>query len=51
MVLGVLYGLGTIVVVQALSTIFQAGVYIYASTGVVPPLDPELIEGAFGRKG
>jgi Family of unknown function (DUF6159) len=52
MVLGALYGLGTIVVVQALSTIFQAGVYIYASTGVVPAsLDRDLIEGAFRRKG
>jgi hypothetical protein len=52
MVLGVAYGLATIVVLQALSTIFQAGVYVYASTGVVPPsLDRDLIEGAFRRKG
>jgi uncharacterized protein DUF6159 len=51
MVLGVLYGLGTIVVLQALSTIFQAGVYIYASTGVVPAtLDRDLVTGAFRHK-
>jgi hypothetical protein len=52
MVLGVLYGLGTIVVLQALSTIFQAGVYLYASTGIVPPsLDRDLVESAFRPKG
>lgn len=52
MVAGVLYALATMLVLQTLSTIFQAGVYVYASTGQVPPaLDPELVEGAFHRKG
>src|SRR5205085_2414434 len=52
MTLGVVYGLATIVVLQALNTIFQAGVYLYATTGRVPPsLDPALVEGAFRPKG
>jgi uncharacterized protein DUF6159 len=52
MTLGVIYGLATIVVLQALSTIFQAGVYLYATTGQVPPsLDPALLAGAFRPKG
>jgi hypothetical protein len=51
MALGVAYGLATIVVLQALSTIFQAGVYLYATTGQVPrTLDPALVEGAFRSK-
>ena len=51
MTLGVIYGLATIVVLQALSTIFQAGVYLYATTGQIPPsLDPALVEGAFRPK-
>jgi hypothetical protein len=40
------------VVLQALSTIFQVGVYIYATTGNVPPsLDRDLVENAFRPKG
>ena len=51
MVLGVCYGLAVIIVLQALSTIFQAGVYLYATTGKVPPtLDRDLVEGAFRPK-
>jgi len=51
MVLGVVYALATSVVLQALSTIFQAGVYIYATTGAVPPsLDRDLVESSFRLK-
>jgi hypothetical protein len=51
MTIGVIYGLATIVVLQALNVIFQAGVYLYATTGRVPSsLDPELVEGAFRPK-
>jgi len=51
MALGVVYGLATIVVLQALSTIFQAGLYLYATTGQVPPtLDPVLVQEAFRPK-
>jgi hypothetical protein len=43
--------IATIVVLQALSAIFLSGVYIYASTGKVPPaLDRDLIESTFYRK-
>jgi hypothetical protein len=49
--LGVLGGVATIVVFQTLSAIFQAGVYIYASTGQVPAsLNAALIEATFRRK-
>ena len=52
MALGVVYGVATAVVLQALSTIFQAGVYLYATTGQVPrTFDPALVEGAFRPKG
>jgi hypothetical protein len=52
MALGVAYALATMVVLQALTTIFQAGVYLYATTGQVPPsLDPALLQGAFRPKG
>lgn len=52
MAAGVAYGLATMVVIQALTTIFQAGVYLYATTGLVPQsLDPALVEGAFRPKG
>jgi hypothetical protein len=52
MVLGVVYALAISVVLQALSTIFQVGVYIYATTGNVPPsLDRDLVENAFRPKG
>ena len=45
-------GLATMVVLQALGIIFQAGVCVCASTGVVPPsLDRDLTENAFRRKG
>jgi hypothetical protein len=51
MVLGVLAGIATMVVMQTLSTIFQSGVYLYATTGQVPPsLDRELVQGAFRPK-
>ncbi len=51
MVLGVLAGIASMVVMQTLSTIFQSGVYLYATTGQVPPsLDRELVEGAFRPK-
>jgi hypothetical protein len=50
-VLGVLAGIATMVVMQTLSTIFQSGVYLYATTGQVPPsLDRALVEGAFRPK-
>ena len=51
MALGVCMGLATIIVLQALSGIFQAGVYLYATTGQVPAtLDPGLVQGAFRAK-
>jgi hypothetical protein len=51
MVLGVVYALAISVVLQALSTIFQVGVYIYATSGAVPPtLDRDLVENAFRPK-
>jgi hypothetical protein len=49
--LGICYALAIMIVLQALSTIFQAGVYLYATTGQVPPtLDRDLVEGAFRLK-
>jgi hypothetical protein len=52
MALGVVGAVATSVVLQALSIIFQAGVYLYATTGTVPAaLDRELVEGAFRPKG
>jgi hypothetical protein len=52
MTLGVIYGVATLVVLQTLGTIFQAGVYLYASTGQVPPtFDPALVAGSFRSKG
>ena len=51
MTLGVLYGIAIVVVLQALSIIFQSGVYLYATTGQVPSsLDPELVESTFRPK-
>ena len=51
MALGVAYAIAIMVVMQALSSIFQAGVYLYATTGQLPPaFDRELIEGAFQPK-
>jgi hypothetical protein len=51
MVIGVLGGIASMVLVQTLSTIFQSGVYIYATTGEVPPtLDRALVESAFKPK-
>lgn len=51
MALGVVYAVAISVVLQALSTIFQAGVYLYATTGTVPPsLDRDLVESAFKPK-
>jgi hypothetical protein len=52
MAIGFGVGLASIVVLQALNVIFQAGVYLYATTGQVPPsLDPGLVQGAFRPKG
>jgi cytochrome c oxidase subunit IV len=49
--LGVLYALVVMVALQALGAIFQAGVYLYAATGEVPPtLDRTMVEGAFKAK-
>jgi hypothetical protein len=49
--LGVLYAIGTIVVLHTLNAIFQAGVYSYATSGRVPSaLDPALVQGAFRSK-
>jgi hypothetical protein len=51
MALGVVYGLAIVIVLQALSTIFLAGVYIYATTDRIPAtLDPALVAGAFRSK-
>ena len=51
MVVGALAAIATMVMVSALSTIFQSGVYIYATTGQVPPsLDRDLVEHAFKPK-
>jgi len=51
MMLGVLAAIASLVIMQTLSTIFQSGVYIYATTGQVPPsLDRDLLEGAFQPK-
>jgi hypothetical protein len=51
MALGVLAGIATMVVMQTLSTIFQSGVYLYATTGQVPPsLDRDMVEAAFRPK-
>jgi Family of unknown function (DUF6159) len=51
MVLGVLFGIASMVVMQTLRTIFQSGVYLYATTGQVPPsLDRALVECAFRPK-
>jgi hypothetical protein len=48
MAVGVVYGIATIIVIQTLSTVFQAGIYAYASTGHMPAsLDSTLVEGAF----
>ena len=38
MALGALGGIALMVVLPALSTIFQAGVYVYATTGQVPAM-------------
>lgn len=51
MALGALGGIALMVVLPALSTIFQAGVYVYATTGQVPAmLDANLVAGAFQPK-
>jgi hypothetical protein len=49
--LGIASGLAGMVALQALSAVFQAGVYVYATTGTVPPaLDADLVAGAFARR-
>ena len=49
--LGVVAGVLSMVVVQTLSTIFQSGVYLYATTGQVPStLDRDLLESVFQSK-
>lgn len=51
MALALVAGVASMVVVQTLSTIFQSGVYLYATTGQVPPtLDRDLLESAFRPK-
>jgi hypothetical protein len=51
MVIGALAAIGTMVMVSALSTIFQSGIYVYATTGQVPAfLDRDLVEQAFVQK-
>ena len=51
MVVGALAAITSMVVVSTLSTIFQSGVYLYATTGQVPAsLDRDLVEGAFQPK-
>jgi len=51
MTLGVAYAVATMIVLQALNTIFQAGLYLYATTGQVPPsLDATMLESAFRSK-
>ena len=51
MAAGVVFFLATLVVLQALNTIFLSGVYLYATTGQVPAsLDPELVQSAFKPK-
>ena len=48
---GVVYAVATMIVIQALTTIFQAGVYLYATSGQVPAtLDADMVEGAFRPK-
>lgn len=52
MALGVVVFLASIVVIQALNTIFLSGVYLYATTGQVPPtLDQSMVQSAFKPKG
>jgi hypothetical protein len=47
----VIYGITIVIVLQALSTLFQTGVYLYASTSQVPAtLDGQLLERAFRPK-
>jgi hypothetical protein len=51
MVVAAVAAVTSVVVVSTLSTIFQSGVYIYATTGQVPPsLDRDLLESAFQPK-
>lgn len=51
MVLAALAAIVSTVVVQTLSTIFQSGVYIYATSGQVPPsLDRDFLESVFQPK-
>jgi hypothetical protein len=51
MVIAVLAAIVSMVVVQTLSSIFQSGVYIYATSGQVPvSLDRDLVESAFQPK-
>jgi hypothetical protein len=51
MAIGVLAAIGVMVMVSTLSTIFQSGVYVYATTGQVPAfLDRDMVESAFQPK-
>ena len=48
MVLGVVCVIANVVVLKTLETIFMTGVFIYTTTGRVPPLlDADLTKGAF----
>jgi hypothetical protein len=52
MTFGVFVGIASLVALQTLSTIFQSGVYLYATTRQVPAtLNADLVQGAFRRKG
>lgn len=51
MAIGVLAAIASMVLVSTLSTIFQSGVYLYATTGQVPAsLDRDMLESAFQPK-
>jgi hypothetical protein len=51
MAIGAVAGIASIVVMQTLTTIFQSGVYLYATTGQVPAtLDRDLLDSAFRPK-
>jgi hypothetical protein len=51
MVTAVLAAVAVMVMVSTLSTIFQSGIYVYATTGQVPAfLDRDMVEGAFQPK-
>jgi hypothetical protein len=51
MAIGLLGAAAAMAIMSALSTVFQTGVYLYATTGQVPAaLDADLVKGAFKPK-